>query len=952
MLTIGAIGSYATLPGGGPSFFAFAALHKELGGPAFFFVTGLCLGFGINRRLTLPPITKLHEFPLLRAAKDPDYLGKDLDLRKISNAISRYISPSEGDFWMAAGVKFTSFGMIESVAMLSVALGNRFEVALLGLASLQLPKPVEGVELKPLAVAELAIKVVFAPEDGVLSIEGRLTEASFVLRKDFTLRGGFAFYAWFAGPHPGDFVVSLGGYHPQFKPPAHYPRPELVAFNCVIKKIVSIEGHCYFALCPVAVMAGGGLSIVFQTVCIRAWLVAYADFLLQWKPLYYDVAMGVSVGVRLSLDVGVCRIALALELAAELALNGPPLAGQARIKLAVISFTIRFGEAGKAPPPLHWEATDDDNSFAKSFLTNPDVTRISIAAGLNTQIDTQEGPIRLVDPHRLRLICRNTVPANSVEFNGQELLTGTSVPALGVRPMDKRSMYSAIAVTLAPVGNASAAARLNTGQRELDRLKRRRDGLKSRLYLVWYQLNGGACGSRREQLSHQQLNDGIKALSNEISKLTAQIGQLESATGSDSLQGLQQRLQDLLAAFAVGLELEAGDGPRFRRPNDPVVLLAGAAVERSQRHGEDHRFRRDKRLWCRLSSQCVSSVRNPKTEQTFDPGQWLVGCMPKLPGDVPAEVKDLLGEALLIAGPDPDSAFDAKRLALIGASLGSESAAAFQQGLDLAWQAMDERNPVDTATNGQGVLQWTGRFPSPLLHKRWHANPWLPISLEWEVAWSPAPELAAWKLNEPPTTFAKPNTEQLQEEQIYNGSTQLTPAAVTTLADRLRAWNHSHDDALNKLEQAIRSMNLLSQTLSGFADQLLCRDPRLELPPLYADRSTGSIGSAAIAGLVNDIDWLRPLCGMPLLPLRAGRMALTRLRIIDAFGQSLDIPPKQFQANLKPALPPRLDAGNGRLWLEPRLSQAARLAIAAQDRRRSHRPLRAQGFGQGGGRRR
>jgi len=38
---------------------------------------------------------------------------------------------------------------------------------------------------------ELVMKAVFAPENGVLSSEARLTENLYVLRKDFKLRGGF-----------------------------------------------------------------------------------------------------------------------------------------------------------------------------------------------------------------------------------------------------------------------------------------------------------------------------------------------------------------------------------------------------------------------------------------------------------------------------------------------------------------------------------------------------------------------------------------------------------------------------------------------------------------------------------------------------------------------------------------------------------------------------------------
>jgi hypothetical protein len=87
-------------------------------------------------------------------------------------------------------------------------------------------------------------------------------------------------------------------------PPAHYPRPDLVQFYCKISD-VTMRGSCYFAFCPSAVMVGVALSLVYQSGGIKAWFVAVAHFLEQWKPLYYDIQIAISVGVALSLDIGI-----------------------------------------------------------------------------------------------------------------------------------------------------------------------------------------------------------------------------------------------------------------------------------------------------------------------------------------------------------------------------------------------------------------------------------------------------------------------------------------------------------------------------------------------------------------------------------------------------------------------------------------------------------------------
>ncbi|MGH7750877.1 MAG: DUF6603 domain-containing protein, partial [Candidatus Dormibacteria bacterium] len=217
--TIAAVGAYAQ-DQGDPSFFAYAELTSPpLGGPAFFFVTGLAGGLGYNRRLRLPTVDEVKSFPLVQAISPGDSApiaraGAD-PLAKLA-AFGDWVSASPGDFWLAAGVRFTSFEMIQSTAVLAVAVGPRTRVSLTGLSEMSIPSGAED----PIAHAEVALAATLDPADGVLRVDAKLTPASYVLSRAARLTGGFAFYAWFGS---GDFVVTYGGYHPQFDKPASYP---------------------------------------------------------------------------------------------------------------------------------------------------------------------------------------------------------------------------------------------------------------------------------------------------------------------------------------------------------------------------------------------------------------------------------------------------------------------------------------------------------------------------------------------------------------------------------------------------------------------------------------------------------------------------------------------------------------------------------------------------------
>ena len=280
---IAGLGSYTTVAGA-PSMFIYAVLHAELGGPPFFRVQGLAAGFGYNRKLTLPPIEEVHKFALVRAALDETFT-RDMKINAVLGTLRDYITPSLGDYWLAAGIRFSSFEMIQAFALLSVSFGHEVEIGLLGLAKMSLPRGTPpGTEL---AYAELALRVVVKPEEGTVAVEGRLTDASYILSKDCRLTGGFAFFLWCTGEHAGDFVVTLGGYHPKFVRPAHYPIVPRLGIHWQVSKELLVTAEMYFALTPSCLMAGGKLAAVYQSGSIKAWFVAYADFLLNWQPFYY-----------------------------------------------------------------------------------------------------------------------------------------------------------------------------------------------------------------------------------------------------------------------------------------------------------------------------------------------------------------------------------------------------------------------------------------------------------------------------------------------------------------------------------------------------------------------------------------------------------------------------------------------------------------------------------------
>ncbi len=384
---LSALGSYGKDEKGDPSLFIFAMLSSPPpGGPPCFFITGLAGGFGYNRALKLPTIDTVADFPLVKAfvpgKTDP---FPDKNPNTALKVMNDFVPPATGQNWVAAGVQFTSFQLVLSYALLSVEFGTNFEIGIVGMSSVSVPPATPGPNPgTPVAFAQLALNARILPEKGEVAVEAKLTPASYILSRKCVLAGGFAFYLWTApNEHEGDFVVTLGGYHPDFKIPDHYPKVPRLSFNWEVSKEVLVKGSMYFALTPTCLMAGGKLEATFNSGNLKAWFIMGADFLIAWKPYYYRAHMYISFGVSYTfeLDLAFTTITetITVSLGADLQIWGPDFSGIASIHLWIISFDISFGAADNSlPGPITWE------DFKESFLPPSKKTAEHVALYGNT----------------------------------------------------------------------------------------------------------------------------------------------------------------------------------------------------------------------------------------------------------------------------------------------------------------------------------------------------------------------------------------------------------------------------------------------------------------------------------------------------------------------------------------------------------------------------------------
>lgn len=340
----------------GPSLFAFGSLGSETGfTPPPLQVRGIAAGFGWNSRVRVPSAETLGEFPFLRALDDPGAGKDEVDpLEVLKNLIGPggWVSPQEGDLWLAAGLAFDCFASFKGRMMALVQTGSDLTISLLGIGGAELPTKGDW----KIARLEIGIEATLRPKAGELSLSAGFTEKTFIIDPNCKLHGGVGMKFWF-GNHPkaGDFALILGAIPPDRQVPAHYPKQQPAGLTWGIGSTVSIKGSAYAALTPKSLMAGGSLEVTFHAGMLRAWLIAKVDALVEWNPFYFDVGIGVRVGVSATIKVWFVRITISIEIGVDVRVWGPSVGGEATVHLWFISFTIGFGaDRRDDEPALGW----------------------------------------------------------------------------------------------------------------------------------------------------------------------------------------------------------------------------------------------------------------------------------------------------------------------------------------------------------------------------------------------------------------------------------------------------------------------------------------------------------------------------------------------------------------------------------------------------------------------
>ncbi len=427
--------------------------------------------------------------------------------------------------------------------------------------------------------------------------------------------------------------------------------------------------------------------------------------------------------------------------------------------------------------------------------------------------------------------------------------------------------------------------------------------------------------------------------------------------------------------------------PRLFQPSDPVILIQGAA--RSFRHGKDGRFNSDGTLSCRLSGFCITELACRANGTPIRPsvkGEDLLASGIEN-GSVPPECEDLLRETILL---DPGAS-------VVAAQQSQWMIKGVRETAQLNAPAATTAVPAATAqlANNFAVEQtawWSTRDPrvdhGPLLVNSGYVGtlpsavavtmprqPWAPIHLDWEVQYVPSTNgIDDWALDEndfAPDLDKLPSADAIEQGVTLKGRAHLTAGIADTVAAAVR----------QSLTQAALSGGSGSidpgkreAFLSQYSQTILNKVQNMSLQ--FKVETTTSTGTAGATGSISQIDRselddiasalenMDVLCGAldafhqqlrggimgdgtttlaegqsipnPFFPMRAGFLRIVRLRLVDGFGQVLDLADSGDQSPVNPALinasiPMELDNHPNLQLLSPRFTSPSRLWMRFSD---------------------
>ena len=335
IITLTALGVITTkMPDGSDGFALVAILAVEFGasiqlGLGFTWI-GIGGIFGLNRTMRLEAMAAGIKSGAAESILFPRNIVANA-ARIISDL--RVFFPPQNDTFLVGGMLKIGWG---TPTLVSLALGVVIQIppgtfAILGVLKVILPD--ENAALLQLKVGFIGA---YEPDRERAWFFATLYDSRVLV---MTIEGGMGVLIAWGGA--SNFVISVGGFHPQFQPPPlPFPTPDRLSINILNYPLARIRVMAYFAVTSNTVQFGAHAELFFGFDSVKLEGHLGLDALFQFSPFYFIVQISASISLKV-FGVGLFSVRL------KGSLEGPTpwrIAGTASVSILFFSIDVSVSE--------------------------------------------------------------------------------------------------------------------------------------------------------------------------------------------------------------------------------------------------------------------------------------------------------------------------------------------------------------------------------------------------------------------------------------------------------------------------------------------------------------------------------------------------------------------------------------------------------------------------------
>lgn len=427
IVTVKAIGLITTkMPDGSKGFSLLLIITAEFG-------TGIQLGFGftligmggllgLNRTMLLDPIASgIRTGGINSIMFPPDPVA---NAPRIISDLRKYFPPYEGKFligpmlkigWGTPTIVSLAFGLIIEIP------GN---IAIVGVLKIALP-----TEDVPLVVINVGFLGALEFDKSRIWFYAAMFDSRMLF---MTMEGEMGLLMDFSN-NP-NFVLSVGGFHPQFNPPPlPFPSPKRIHIDVLRNPLQRITVENYFAVTSNTVQFGARAELYYGVSAFNIHGNFSFDALFQFSPFHFIIEISFSIGMDV-FGAGVFSINLKFSLAGP----GPFRAkGLATLSIDLwlfsidisVDFDITWGEADNPKLP----AVDAIPILVSEF-NKPDNWRAEIPKTSNLLVS-----LRKLDETVEKLVLH---PLGTLRISQRMVPLGVNVDKVGNNPVADAHLFS------------------------------------------------------------------------------------------------------------------------------------------------------------------------------------------------------------------------------------------------------------------------------------------------------------------------------------------------------------------------------------------------------------------------------------------------------------------------------------------------------------------------------